>query len=167
MTIPATELDPRFSAVEATPTDWATTRAALEAAQVSWIATVRADGRPHMTPLVSVWVEDVAYFATGPDEQKAVNLIHNQSVVLATGCNSWDRGLDVMVEGRATRVTDRSTLERLAAEWATRWEGQWQFEVVGDGFSHEAGVAQVYRVMPTKVLAFGKAPFSHTRHVFG
>ena len=34
---------------------------------------------------------------------------------MTTGCNRWDQGLDVMVEGEAQRVTDRVTLERLAA----------------------------------------------------
>lgn len=167
MTEPVTELDPRFSDPSATPTDWSTTRSVLEDAQLSWITTVRSDGRPHLTPLVSVWLDGAAYFTTGADEQKAVNLRNNPAVVLATGCNTWERGLDVMIEGRATRVTDQPTLERLAAAWATKWDGQWQYEPVDGVFRHSAGDAQVFRVIPDKVLVFGKSPFSHTRHVFG
>jgi hypothetical protein len=30
-----------------------------------------------------------------------------------------------MVEGRARRVTDRATLERLVEAWATKWDGFW------------------------------------------
>jgi hypothetical protein len=71
---------------------------------------------------------------TGPGEQKAVNLASNPHVVMTTGCNRWDQGLDVMVEGKAQRVTDRATLERLAAAWATKWNGQWQFEAADGGF---------------------------------
>lgn len=161
---PVTELDERFSHPGATATTWASAREALEAAQLSWVSTVRADGRPHVTPLVAVWLDGALHFCTGPGEQKAVNLAGNPHVVLTTGCNQWDRGLDVMVEGEARRVTDRATLERLAAAWATKWDGSWQYEVADEGFRHGAGFAHVFAVEPAKVLAFGKGPFSHTRH---
>ena len=74
---PVPELDERFSDPGAEATPWATTREVLEAAQLSWVTTVRADGRPHVTPLVPVWLDDALHFCTGPDEQKAVNLAHN------------------------------------------------------------------------------------------
>jgi general stress protein 26 len=160
-----TQLDERFSDPDVQPTSWASAREVLEAAQLSWISTVRADGRPHVTPLVPVWLDGTLYFCTGPGEQKALNLAANPQVVLTTGCNQWDQGLDVMVEGEARLVTDRRTLERLAAAWATKWDGSWQFEVTDGGFRHEAGHALVYAVEPAKVLAFGKGPFSHTRHL--
>jgi hypothetical protein len=38
-------LDPRFSDPAATAAGWDETRRALEDAQLSWICTVRADGR--------------------------------------------------------------------------------------------------------------------------
>jgi nitroimidazol reductase NimA-like FMN-containing flavoprotein (pyridoxamine 5'-phosphate oxidase superfamily) len=162
---PVTLLDERFSDPDTAATTWTAAREVLEGAQLSWISTVRADGRPHVTPLVAVWLDGALHFTTGPTEQKAVNLATNPNVVLTTGCNTWDRGLDVVVEGEARRVTDRARLERLAAAWKTRWDGSWQFEVGADGFTHEAGTAHVYAVEPTKVLAFGKGPFTHTRHV--
>lgn len=56
MTNPVTTLDPRFSDPGAVATDWDETRRALEAAQLFWITTVRRDGRPHVTPLVAVWI---------------------------------------------------------------------------------------------------------------
>ena len=165
---PVPELDQRFSDPGAKATPWAKTREVLETAQLSWLTTVRADGRPHVTPLVSVWLDDAVHFTTGPGEQKALNLASNPQVVITTGCNRWDQGLDVMVEGQAQRVTDRATLERLAAAWATKWNGQWQFEVVDGGFAqadtHGADVGLVFAVQPAKVLAFGKGEFSHTRY---
>jgi general stress protein 26 len=168
---PVTELDERFSDPEAEATPWSTTRAALEAAQMSWVTTVRADGRPHVTPLVAVWLDDVVHFSTGPSEQKAVNLAGNPHVVLTTGSDQWERGLDVMVEGEARKVTDPATLERLAAAWATKWDGQWRYEVVDGGFANDHagpgdGPVLVFAVPSTKVLAFGKGPFSHTRYRF-
>jgi general stress protein 26 len=163
---PTTALDPRFSDPGAGPTPWDDTEQALVAAQLSWITTVRADGRPHVTPLVAVWLDGAVHFTTGADEQKAVNLRSNPHVILTTGCNHWDRGLDVVVEGDAVRVTDAAILRRLADAWRTKWDGQWQFDV-GDGvFRHEAGEALVFSVAPAKVLAFGKHPFTHTRHRF-
>ena len=68
------ELDTRFSAPDATPTSWDVVRQLLESAELFWISTVRSNGRPHVAPLPAVWREDALYFATGPDEQKAVNL---------------------------------------------------------------------------------------------
>jgi nitroimidazol reductase NimA-like FMN-containing flavoprotein (pyridoxamine 5'-phosphate oxidase superfamily) len=167
VTRPTTELDARFSDPDADPTDWETTTRLLEDAQLFWITTVRADGRPHVTPLVAVWLDEAAHFTTGPGEQKAVNLAENPSVVLTTGCNSWDHGTDIVVEGTATRVTDAATLQRLAAAWRHKWDGQWDFETAADGFTHhDGGRALVYRVAPDRVLAFGKGTFSHTRHRF-
>ena len=87
MTQPVTELDARFSDPAAVAADWDQTRRTLEGAELFWIATVRADGRPHATPLVAVWLDDAIYFATGFGEQKAVNLRTNQNVILMTGCN--------------------------------------------------------------------------------
>ena len=63
---PVTELDTRFSDHDAVATGWEQTRIALEEAELFWISTVRADGRPHVTPLVAVWLDDAIHFATGP-----------------------------------------------------------------------------------------------------
>jgi nitroimidazol reductase NimA-like FMN-containing flavoprotein (pyridoxamine 5'-phosphate oxidase superfamily) len=164
---PTTELDARFSDPGTQPTAWDTTRAALEDADIFWITTVRHDGRPHVTPLVAVWLDGAVHFCTGEAEQKAVNLRANPEVVLATGCNDWRRGLDVVVEGEAVRVTDDGMLARLATAWAAKWDGQWQFEARNGAFHHaDGGEALVFRVTPTKVLAFGKGTFTHTRHRF-
>ena len=118
MTQPVTELDARFSDPAAVAADWDQTRRTLEDAELFWIATVRADGRPHVTPLVAIWLDDAIYFATGVGEQKAVNLRTNQNVILTTGCNEWERGLDVVVEGEAVQVIEETVLERLAEAWA-------------------------------------------------
>lgn len=163
---PVTELDERFSDPAASATPWRTTRDLFASADLAWISTVRPDGRPHVTPLVPVWSEGAAYFTTGADEQKAKNLSANPAVVITTGCNDWTQGIDVMVEGVAHRVTDRDALERLAEVWRMKWNGEWIFEVGSDGFVHEHGESIVYRVRPTKVLAFGKGVSSHTRHRF-
>ena len=168
MRTPDTELDTRFSDPDAVATGWEETRRALEEAELFWISTVRADGRPHVTPLVAVWLEDAVHFATGPDEQKAVNLRSNRRVILTTGCDRWEGGLDVVVEGEAVQVTDEDLLARLAGAWARKWDGRWHYEVRDGAFRHEGGTGAVvvFSVMPTKILAFAKGTFGQTRHRF-
>jgi general stress protein 26 len=168
MGVPVTEIDGRFSEPGRVATEWEQAQAVLESAELSWLATVRTDGRPHVTPLVAVWLDGAAYFCTGAAEQKAVNLRANPHVTLTTGCDSWEAGLDVVVEGVAERVTAAAELERLAAAWRAKWDGRWQYEV-GDGcFGNEpGGEALVFAVRPAKVLSFGKGNFSQTRHLFG
>jgi hypothetical protein len=58
MTEPLTTLDPRYSNPAAAATPWAVTCAALEAAQLAWLVTLRPDGRAHTTPVVPVRVDN-------------------------------------------------------------------------------------------------------------
>ena len=109
MNDPVTAIDTRFSDPDAHATAWDETRRALESAELFWISTVRADGRPHVTPLVAVWLDGALHFTTGATEQKALNLQHDPHVILTTGCNTWDQGLDVVVEGDALEVTDNAS----------------------------------------------------------
>ncbi|HTT59071.1 MAG TPA: pyridoxamine 5'-phosphate oxidase family protein [Acidimicrobiales bacterium] len=97
MRSPTTTIDRRYSSASAEPTSWAVTQHELEAADLFWLVTVRADGRPHMTPLVAVWSNDALHFTTGFEEQKALNLRTNSRVILSTGCNDWRGGLDIVV----------------------------------------------------------------------
>ena len=165
---PVTELDPRFSDQNAVATNWEETRRVLENAELFWITTVRVDGRPHVTPLVAVWLDEAIHFATGAGEQKAVNLRTSQNVILTTGCNEWEQGLDVVVEGEAVHVIDERVLARLATAWATKWDGRWHYDVQQQSFRHEGGndPVLVFAVKPAKVLAFAKGTFGQTRHSF-
>lgn len=164
---PTTDLDTRFSDPDAVATEWETTRRVLESAELFWISTVRADGRPHVTPLVAVWLDEALHFSTGPTEQKAVNLQRNRQVVLTTGCNDWEEGVDVVVEGEAVQVTDSATLEKLADRWTKKWDGRWNYEAHEGSFRHaNGGTVLVFSVRPTKVFAFAKGSFSQTRHRF-
>jgi len=168
VTMPVTALDQRYSAETARASSWEETLEVIENAELFWISTVRADGRPHVTPVVAVWLDGALHFSTGHEEQKGVNLLANPHVVLTTGCNQWNAGLDVVVEGDAVRVTDGAQLRRLAQAWKTKWEGAWQFEVVEGGFGSQAGgLAVVFAVRPARVFAHSKGePFGATTHRF-
>jgi general stress protein 26 len=166
--MPFTKLSP-FSDPEATATSWEETCRALDEAELCWVSTVRADGRPHVTPVVAVWAEGAIWFSTGAAEQKAVNMRTNPHVVVTTGCNGWDRGLDVVVEGLAERVTDDAVLRRIAGTFAARWDGRWQWAVRDGAFcgADGEGEAIVIRVRPAKIFAHSKGdPFGETRHTF-
>ena len=163
---PQGELDPRFSDPHATATSWKDVRTLLESAELFWISTVRADGRPHVIPLPAVWYDDALHFCTGAGEQKAVNLARNNHCALTTGTNAWKSGLDVVVEGRAERLSDDAQLRPLADLWSTKYHGDWQFEVRDGCFHQDGGAAFVFRVAPVKVLAFAKGDFAQTRFRF-
>ena len=98
---PITELDQRFSSEGVAATTWDMARGVLGAAEIFWISTVRPDGRPHVTPLMTVLVGDSLYFCTGPTERKARNLESNTHVALTTGASSMQQGLDLVIEGDA------------------------------------------------------------------
>jgi nitroimidazol reductase NimA-like FMN-containing flavoprotein (pyridoxamine 5'-phosphate oxidase superfamily) len=167
MESPVATLYSQFSDPDAVATEWKETRSVLESAQLFWVSTVRDDGRPHVTPLLGVWRDDALHFCTGVDEQKAHNVSHNAHVSLTTGRNSWDQGLDVVVEGDALRVSGDEELRRLATAWSTKWDGRWQYQV-RDGFFHhqEGGRVIVFSVKPTRVMAYAKGNFAVTRYSF-
>ena len=124
---PVAELQTAFSSPGATATAWADAREHLEKAEIYWVTTVRPEGRPHVTPLVAVWQDDALLFSTGEHERKAKNLAANPHVVMTTGCNAFRAGFDVVVEGRARRVTDEGTLQRAADAFAAKYD--WHFAV--------------------------------------
>ena len=166
-TYPRAELHVRFSDPKATATPWARARGTLEKAGVFWLSTVRPDGRPHVTPLVPVWVDGFLYFCTGPDEVKAKNLARNARCILTTGCNAFRKGLDVVVEGEVGVVTDEPLLRRLVVIWKRKYDDFWHFEVRDGAFHHEAGKALVFEVVPNKAFAYSRGRmYSATRYRF-
>jgi general stress protein 26 len=170
MPTPVTKLDTEYSDPAATATSWEETQKILETAELFWACTVRADGRPHVTPVVAVWAEDAIWFSTGRDEQKFHNMTANPHVVMIAGCNQWDQGLDVVVEGDAVQVTDDAVLQRIAGLFTAKWDGRWRW-AARDGAFRDAdsgnGEAMVFSITPTKVFAHDKGdPFGATRHRF-
>ena len=138
-------------------------------AKIFWISTVRPDGRPHVTPLIAVWLGNSIFFSTGPTERKARNLAENPNCILTTGDSAMDAGLDVVIEGTAVRVRDRATLRRIGDANEAKYGSQWRFDVGEDGSTNagEQGQVLVFEVAPSKVFGFGKGdPFSQTRWRF-
>ena len=160
---PAAELNEGFSEPGAQAPPWAEVAAVLAESEMFWLSTVRRDGRPHVTPLPAIWLDGTLYFCTGSQEQKTRNLQASPRCVLSAGANQFRTGLDVVVEGTAARVTGADLLVRLAAIWKEKLD--WDFQPSGDGFLDPAGrTGLVFGVVPDKILAFGKSPYSQTRY---
>jgi nitroimidazol reductase NimA-like FMN-containing flavoprotein (pyridoxamine 5'-phosphate oxidase superfamily) len=162
-------LDPRFSQDEADAATWPDVENRLRAAELYWVTTVRADSRPHTTPLVGVWHEGAFWFCTGRREQKHRNLTAHPGVTVTTGSNTWHSGTDVIVEGDAERITGVDTLSAVAAAYLDKYGEDWRFDAHEDGFGGQddpGGPADVFRVQPSKVLVFAKAPHGQTTFRF-
>ena len=111
---------------------WSRAQQALEGADghvtSHFLSTVRPDGRPHTAAVGALWVHDRFYFVSGPSTRKGKNLAKRPDCVMSVGLP----GIDLVVEGRASRVTDAPTLERLAK----RYDKQgWPVKVDGDAFT--------------------------------
>jgi general stress protein 26 len=164
---PVAELHEQFSSKGATATSWAEARQHLEKAEVFWLSTVRPDGRPHVTPMVSVWLDGALYFSTGPTERKAQNLAQNSHCIITTGCNSLSEGLDLVIEGDAAMVTDHATLERVADKFGAKYDAPFRFAVRDFASYGEGGETLVFEVTPTRAFGYGRDDgFSATRWVF-
>jgi hypothetical protein len=139
------------------PVPWSRAIEALEGGPVApgtwFLATVRPDGRPHVAGVGAVWQDGKVYVVSGEGTRKSRNLAANPSCSIAVSLD----GMDLVIEGEAERVTDRATLEKLAARYAT--EG-WPATVEGQAFTHEysapsAGPApwNLYVIDPVTVYA--------------
>jgi hypothetical protein len=95
-----------------------------------WLATTRPDGRPHLMPVGVAWLDGAFYFSSGPGTVKSKNLAENPQCVISVAAD----GIDVVLEGEATVVTDDDKLERLAKVYAT---AGWEPSVRDGAFHHE------------------------------
>ena len=166
---PITQLDPRFSDERATALPWSEGREMLVAAQTFWLSTVRSDGRPHVTTIAGIWMDERFCFTTGETEQKARNLARNQGVVVIAGRSEF-AGTDVVIEGTARRMADTERLRRLASVFIEKYGDTFRFAVREGRLELEEGGGEVlaFEVIASKGFAFVKDdPFGQTRWRFG
>ena len=93
-----------------------------------FLGTSRPDGRPHAAGIGALWLDGDLYFTSGPQTRKARNLAANPACTISVGLE----GIDLILEGQATRVTDQPTLEVVARRYR---EGGWPTQVEGDAFT--------------------------------
>src|SRR5215210_121133 len=89
------------------PVDWAAIVDKLDAgsapapdahnARTTWLATVNADGSPHVTAVGAIWLDGAYWFQTGSGTRKADNVERDPRCSIAVSILD----ADVVVEGRA------------------------------------------------------------------
>jgi Pyridoxamine 5'-phosphate oxidase len=145
-----------FNAEERRPLPpWPEARRRLAEGGTYWLATARPDGRPHVVPVLAVWMDGALHFSSSPAARKAKNLARSPHCVITAGTPA----LDLVVEGQATTVRDEATLRRLAEAYASKY--QWQV-TVRDGALWGEGAPtagpppyHVYVITPTAAFGFG------------
>ena len=103
--VPVTELS-AFGSPNATPTVWSQAQDELAVAEVYWLSTVRPDGRPHVTPLLGIWLEGALYFCTDRTSEK--RRTSQPTVIGSLGQGKKKRYL--VIEGTAESVSDHAEL---------------------------------------------------------
>ena len=119
------------------PWSWATER--LIKAHTYFIATTRADGRPHVMPVWGIWLEGVFYFSTGRNSRKARNLSVNPTCVVSIELS----GESVIVEGVARETADKAVLRQCSIAYTAKY--QWEMEANNEPF---------FAVRPSVVFGF-------------
>ena len=123
----------------------------LGSVRTATLATVRADGRPHVAPIWYHLDGETFVFTTGEDTVKGRNMRRDGRVSL---CIDDERPPFhfVIVEGVANLTADDPDL----LLWATRLGGRYMGEEEAEAFGRRNAVPGelLVRVAPTKVLAY-------------
>ncbi|MEU4670917.1 pyridoxamine 5'-phosphate oxidase family protein [Amycolatopsis sp. NPDC023774] len=93
-----------------------------------FLTTVRPDGRPHSAGVDALWDSDALYFTSGPDTLKSRLLASHAACSVGVRL----QGIDLTLEGFATRVKDPATVEHLAAVYHANG---WPVTADGDTFT--------------------------------
>lgn len=101
---------------------WATAVAELAEADTYWLATLHPAGRPHVVPVLAVWVDGVPHVAAAPASRKARNLARVPAVTLTTTGDRWDH----VIEGTARPVAAGDLLRRIAGAYLARYGCPWR-----------------------------------------
>ena len=124
------------------PARWRAIEARLGRETTIWLATVRQDGRPHLTPLWYIWLDGRIFIATGAYSQKFVNLYHNQYISLALP----DTTSPILIEGEA-HVAAQQAVDILAKYFYDKYEWDFRYDESADW--------RLIEITPFKIMAWG------------
>ncbi|HMO56958.1 MAG TPA: pyridoxamine 5'-phosphate oxidase family protein [Roseiflexaceae bacterium] len=137
-------------------------RIQLEAAKVYWIASVRPNGRPHVSPVWGIWLDEQFYFDGSPETRRMRNIAVNPAI--AVHLDSRNDGAEVvMLEGHAHLVEQppRLLTERIAAAYTTKYIAE-KYAPSPDTWDQGG----LYVVAPTVVIAWTNFQKNPTRWRF-
>jgi len=120
----------------------------LEEARTGKVATVRADGRPHIAPIWFDLEGNTIVFNTGTDSVKARNIRHNNHVSFCVDDEKPPFSF-ATIDGTAELIDDQ---EHLLA-WATRLAGRYMGQARAAEYGKRNAVAGelIVRITPTKI----------------
>lgn len=123
----------------------------LQGTRTAALATVRADGRPHVAPVWFVLDGDDLLFNTGEETVKGANLRRDTRVALMVDDEEPPFAF-VSIEGIATLSDDLD----LMRSWATRIAARYMGDDQADAYGKRNAVPGelLVRVTPTKIVAF-------------
>jgi hypothetical protein len=96
--------------------------------QSTWISTTDPDGGTHLAGVGAIWLDGRWWFTSGPGTRKSRNIAANPTCAICVSL----KGLDLVVEGAAIRVTDETTLQRVADAYRS---GGWEPSVKDGAFT--------------------------------
>lgn len=139
------------------PLAWEEVRQRFSDERWYWVATTGGDGRPHLRPVLAVWLRDRVYSTTSPAARKGRNLEARPECALAARAPA----LDIVIEGSAAWVTERELLEDIAAAYDQKYG--WPVTITEEGmFDAPYGAPtagrppyRVYEIVPRRAFAFG------------
>src|SRR3954468_333406 len=76
-----------------------------------WLATIDADGRPHLTGVGALWHDGSFWFETGESTRKGRNLARDPRCSLSIALDDYD----LVVEGIAQPIRDPEVVADMAA----------------------------------------------------
>ncbi|MYR05892.1 pyridoxamine 5'-phosphate oxidase family protein [Gordonia sp. SID5947] len=82
-----------------------------------WLATIDADGRPHVAGVGALWHDGALWFETGAATRKGRNVARDPRCTMSLAMGEYD----LVVEGEAHRVADPDVVADLAVLWAVDW----------------------------------------------
>jgi pyridoxine/pyridoxamine 5'-phosphate oxidase len=129
---------------ELLPWSWAQEKLSKE--RNYFIATTCPDGRPHLTVVWGLFLDDQFLFSTGRATRKGKNLAENPRCAIAPG----DSEEAVLLDGTVSELAD----EALRARWVTEYKTKYDIDV-------SAMTEPVYVVKP--VRAFGQIEKTFTK----
>jgi hypothetical protein len=135
---------------------WATER--LARSHDYWLATICADGRPHVMPVWAVWEQDALWFSSSNPSQKARNLGADPRCTMTT-----DDPLEpVIVQGRSELVTDLDTIAAFIGWVNAKYETDYSVDFL------DPTVNSSFRLAPSWAFGLASGDFtgSPTRWTF-
>lgn len=106
-----------------------------------WLATARADGRPHLVPVWFTWYDEKIYICTTVGSQKMVNLKRNRRAAVALPNTT-----DVLIIEGVVDFPLGATVDLLAEEFENKYG--WRF------LEDDTGDWRLVEITPIKVLAW-------------